>query len=166
MLTISSWFFAVSSFWFMLFSSVAAAEDVETAILGPWVLDQWTITNADGSVTYPYGPNAKGMLIYTDDGKMAVQLVNPDINVATLTTIEERYFAYYGSFTVDEANRTITHELESSISPTWVGTKQVRVYSLTQDGGLELTAIVPDDDDVAAAAGAQGTNALSWVRPD
>ena len=41
-------------------------------LLGVWNLVRWEITSADGRpTTYPFGPNATGLIQYTHDGGMA-----------------------------------------------------------------------------------------------
>ena len=144
----------------------ALSEHIRSSILGPWVLSRWCVTYDDGSVKYPYGPKARGMLIYTADSHMAVQLANPDVDVDEASKVEEGYFAYFGTYAVDAEAGTITHSLQGSLSPSWVGTEQVRAYELTETNHLNLTAVVPTDDVLAASIGAKGSNHLEWIRPD
>ncbi|MEM6461328.1 MAG: lipocalin-like domain-containing protein [Pseudomonadota bacterium] len=143
----------------------AVADDVKSQILGQWELYDWTVTDETGTLSHPYGESAKGSLVYTDDGHMAVQLFNPDAPDYDSVSIETRYFAYYGTYTIDEDARTITHSITGSLLPSWIGTNQVRSYEFTNDNHLKLGAIV-DSDNAAAAAGAGGTNVLEWARPD
>jgi hypothetical protein len=49
------------------------------------------------------------------------------------------YIAYAGRFSVDEAAGTVTHHIELSLSPNWVGTDQIRVVVLSADR-LHLSA--------------------------
>lgn len=146
--------------------STAFAEDIHSAILGSWILSEWSVTGQNGSVVYPYGPNAEGMIIYTDDGHMAVQLANPDAKAEEVSRIEDRYFAYFGTYTIDEAAGTVTHTLEGSLTPSWVGTEQVRAYQLTDQKKLKLIALIPPDDALAETVGAGGENTLVWKRSE
>lgn len=65
-----------------------------------------------------------------------------------LATNEERaaawseYFAYFGTFTVDEEASTIRHHVEGSSFPNFVGTNQVRHCALGGDR-LTLSAEMP-----------------------
>ncbi|MEM1360342.1 MAG: lipocalin-like domain-containing protein [Pseudomonadota bacterium] len=146
--------------------NAASAEDIHTAILGAWVLSDWSVTGQDGSVVQPYGPNAEGMIMYTADGQMAVQMADPSATDEGTGLIEDRYFAYYGTYVIDEDAGTVTHSLEGSLTPSWIGTKQVRAYELTDQDQLKLVAIIPPDDALAEVVGAGGKNTLVWVRPD
>ena len=147
-------------------ASDPSAEDARSAFIGPWALSKWTVTGEDGSVTYPYGPNAEGLLIYTDDGQMAVQLSNPDVPIDGSGSIDQSYFAYFGTYSVDEEQGTITHNIERSLASSWVDTEQIRSYEFLPESQLNLIAVVPTDNVMAAEAGASGSNVLEWVRPD
>ena len=43
-----------------------------------------------------------------------------------------------GTYTLSETEHTVTHRVEASLFPNWVGTEQKRTYSIT-DEGLRLT---------------------------
>ena len=44
-------------------------------IVGAWKLVAWRRIAEDGTATYPLGEDASGVLIYTADAKMAVQMI-------------------------------------------------------------------------------------------
>ena len=50
----------------------------ENPFLGTWQLIAWENTEADGTVTYPYGQQPVGFLIYTHDGYMAAEIMYPN----------------------------------------------------------------------------------------
>lgn len=37
-------------------------------LVGTWQLERWSVSRADGSVTEPMGPGARGVLVFTPDG--------------------------------------------------------------------------------------------------
>jgi hypothetical protein len=43
------------------------------------------------------------------------------------------YIAYFGRYTVDASRQTVTHHVEGSLSPDYVGTDQARPYILRGD---------------------------------
>ena len=49
------------------------------------------------------------------------------------------YIGYAGRFSVDEAAGTVTHHIDLSLSPSWVGTDQIRFVALSTDR-LHLSA--------------------------
>ncbi len=47
------------------------------------------------------------------------------------------YLAYAGSYTLD--GMTVTHHVEMSLFPNWIGTDQVRAIAILENGDLELS---------------------------
>lgn len=156
-------------------SAVAEGErgtGVAEAILGPWKLVEWVVTDPSGKKSYPYGKSPEGLLIYTDDGQMSVQLMNPDTHIPepdsnhqsdSLEGVVARFFAYYGTYSIDEKSKTITHSISGSLAPSWIGSDQVRGYELIGDNRLQLAAELSTDD-ILGSAGAGGSNVLFWDR--
>src|SRR5262245_60426517 len=79
----------------------------------------------DGKPRADRGANAKGMIYYDSSGAMSVQ-VAPDYErpkaAAEPTPAEAKaalagYIAYFGSYTVDERARTVTHHRQGSVQP-------------------------------------------------
>ena len=113
-------------------------------LIGTWELVSAHEILTDGSKR-PYpdtGPHGKGFLMYTADGHMCAQLMNPDRpkwRDAGHPTIEEKasafdgFAAYCGKYEIDEASKVIYHLPETAWSPAFVGTRQVRPYSLQGD---------------------------------
>jgi Lipocalin-like domain len=88
-----------------------------------------------------YGSSPVGYIAYGADGRMSVQIAKmPRPKFAsgqdTSPTPEEAreaylgYSAYFGTYTVDEAARVVTHHVEASLRPSYVGTDQRRPATL------------------------------------
>ena len=103
-----------------------------------------------GEVIYPYGKNIFGRLIYTREGFMSVLLMNPDRprfgsddpmagTPDEIETAFRGFDAYCGTYTIDEERATVTHHIQASKFPNWIGTDQVRSFEL-RDGRLILKA--------------------------
>jgi len=59
------------------------------------------------------GPQPKGMLLYTRDGHMSVQLMYPaSANTLSNEYVLNGYEASFGSYDVDEATHTVTHHVQ------------------------------------------------------
>jgi Lipocalin-like domain len=67
-----------------------------------------------------------------------------------------RYLGYYGPFVVDEAKAFVTHIVDGSSNPSWVGSRQVRYYDLSADNS-QLTLSLRD-------ASGRTTQSLVWKR--
>ncbi len=79
-----------------------------------------------------------------------------------LATVKEKeaayegYLAYYGTYEVDEREGTVSHHVEGSLFPNWVGTLLKRSFKISGDQ-LTLDAIVQ-------GAGESLTSRLIWER--
>jgi hypothetical protein len=107
-----------------------------------------------GEVGYPWGTKPVGRLVYDDAGRVFAQLMNPGrrpvggmanrgaaaaIGASSADDMREMltgFNAYFGTFDVDESDRTVIHHLESALIPSWVGTDQRRKYEFS--GGNQL----------------------------
>jgi hypothetical protein len=137
-------------------------------IRGGWELVSYaTQDDRGGPVTFPLGPDAVGLIMYTQDGYMSAQLMRPDRpdydqpDTAGGTDAQHAaaaagYLAYSGPYVVDEATGIVHHEVVVSLLPNWLGTVQLRHSSLTSDR-LTLTAETPLD-------GRTIRSTLEWVR--
>ncbi len=124
-------------------------------ILGGWRLVSYEVRAIDATVIdYPFGEDADGFLVYTDDGYMSAQLMrrhralyDHPWGVGGMTehsaAAARGYLAYSGSFDVDEDRGTVRHHVSVSLYPNWVGGDQVR-YADLADGHLVLVAGVDD----------------------
>jgi hypothetical protein len=106
-------------------------------------------TKVTGEVQYPWGTKPVGRLAYDEAGHVFAQLMNPGRRpvggmadrgaaAAIATASADDMFemltgfnAYFGTFDVDEAARTVIHHIESALIPNWVGTDQRRKYEFS-----------------------------------
>jgi Lipocalin-like domain len=89
----------------------------------------------------------KGMLIYTGDGHMSVQLMYPE-SANTLSTeyVLNGYEASFGSYEVDEIAYTVTHHVQGSVTrDLLVGRDLPRKFEFTADGHLIIRSTRPDE---------------------
>jgi hypothetical protein len=113
----------------------------KSAFVGAWRLISETERGANGVIVYPRGENPPGLLIYQADGIMAVQLMRRERSgdIRDLDTALDQYLGYYGRYSVDEEKQTVTHHLEGSSYPGWVGIDLVRWF-VFEGNRLTLTA--------------------------
>lgn len=107
----------------------------------------WRLVSIAGDRLRPYrGQRPQGMLVYDATGHMAVQ-ITPDRPRAAyagrLPTSSEAmdallgYTAYFGTYEVNEHERTVTHHREGNINPGKVDSV-VRRYEFLADDGIVL----------------------------
>ena len=114
------------------------AASLKDQIVGTWNFVVAEVTAPDGKKSFPFGETPKGILIFTPDGRFAQIHVAGDVpRIASnnrLTGTPEEYAAImrrslsvFGSYTVDEANKTVTYHIVSSSFPNWEGEAQTRI---------------------------------------
>ncbi|HLZ22883.1 MAG TPA: lipocalin-like domain-containing protein [Ktedonobacterales bacterium] len=105
---------------------------------GTWRLVSFESRAEDGTVSYPFGPDARGYIIYGADGYMAVvlqpaerrQFAKNDYQGGTLeerAAAGEHFISYAGRFEVVPGD-TVVHHVEVSFFPNWIGTAQQRLF--------------------------------------
>jgi hypothetical protein len=115
--------------------------------IGTWKLASFEQHAASGGISYPLGANPVGRLAYDPSGRMSVQIMRPNRPGfhGSSGSPEEKiaafdgYLAYYGTYTVNPADRTVVHHLEASVNPDWVGIDLTRSYEFS-DSQLTLVA--------------------------
>ena len=122
-------------------------------LLGSWHPVSWDWHTAEGPVSSPLGDDPVGLLMYDASGAVSAQLMRRNQPLFRdedwrHAADEEKaaawsgYFAYFGTYTIDEEAGTITHHIEGSWFPNLVGTDQVRLYELAGNR-LSLHANTP-----------------------
>ena len=129
-------------------SAAAAAQPAKSLkeqIVGTWNFVVAEVAAPDGKKSFPFGETPKGILIFTADGRFAQIHVAGDVpkigsnNRMTGTpeeyaAIMKRSLSVFGTWTVDEAAKTVTYTIVSSSFPNWEGEAQTRnIDKLTDD---------------------------------
>ena len=88
-----------------------------------------------------------GMLIYTRDGHMSVQLMYPSsANAVSNEYVLNGYEASFGSYDVNEATHALTHHIQgSNTRDLLVGKGLRRVYQFSADGNLIIKSARSDE---------------------
>ena len=143
------------------------SREVIPKLVGSWKLISFHRKDSSGQTAYPFGKDARGRLIYEPDGRMAVQLMNPNrpgftsddplvTSEAEVRSAFDGYTAYYGTYSVNPDEQTIVHHIEAALLPNWVGTDQPRHFEFD---GKYLTLQGP-----LLLGGVQGVVSLVWER--
>jgi hypothetical protein len=141
---------AMSSMVLMLQMTVALSAQTAPAGDAPRFFGTWRLVS----------DTTTGIMIYDSLGNMAAQVMpnrarrkyaaaepTPDEAKDAITG----YLAYFGTYSVDEQARTITHHRKGSINPGQVGDAVVRTYVFESNDRLILTP-------------AGSTNKIVWER--
>jgi hypothetical protein len=132
------------------------------AFVGAWRLLSFETSTSSGEVSYPLGRDAVGLLLYGQEGCMAVSVMRGDranfksADIWGAASPEEKlaafdsYSSYCGRYKVKHDK--IIHHVELSLFPNWSGVGQERYFEFAGDrltlrtpptmvGGVEQTAI-------------------------
>ncbi|MGA2850205.1 MAG: lipocalin-like domain-containing protein [Terracidiphilus sp.] len=114
-------------------------------LIGAWHLVRIDATGTDGKSADVAQP--KGILIYTRDGHISVQLMYPKpANVPSNEFVQDGYEASFGDFDIDEVKHLLTHHVRGSITRDLLVGKDVLLgYTITGDGHLIVRPARPDE---------------------
>ena len=136
----------------VLWRSASTAQPATDQFKGTWTLVSIRYVNPDGSAIEPFGPQAKGMLVF-DGTHFATQVMAANLPKFTSNNrmvgtpreyeaISHGVVAYFGTYTVNDADKSINLRVESSSFPNQNGTQQKRpITAITDD---VLTYNVPN----------------------
>lgn len=137
---------------------------------GSWLLEDFIIRYADGRPpSHPFGADARGLLMYTPDGRMSAILARegrPHLDASRLETsakapAEEKaaafdsYLSYGGRWFTE--GEEVVHSVEYALTPNLVGRENRRRASL--DGDRIVLSY-----DVPARSGVTRHYSLTWRR--
>ena len=153
----------------LLFLAVAlpagdAAGQTAKELVGAWTLVSVTVEQG-GKKVEPFGPNPNGSLMLDGNGHFSIVVVRPGVpkfasNNRVAGTVEENKaayagsLAYFGTYSIGEADRMISMQIEGSTFPNWNGTEQKRLFTLAGD---QLTLTNP-------TGSVGGTTQIVWRR--
>ena len=152
-----------------IFTAVAlSGADAQTTngIVGFYALVSIDNIRPDGRVVPQYGPNPKGALSLDSSGRYILMVRRSDLekfassNIREATALENRMavrgsLAHTGTYTVDQAEKSITLRVEASTFPNLDGTEITRPFTRTQN---ELTYVM------SAPSVGTGSARLVWRR--
>jgi Lipocalin-like domain len=147
-------------------------------LIGVWELESLQDQRPGGEVLDWMGKNPSGMLVYSPDGRMTIQIMRdprpvagvpmwssdghnllPSASASEIRDAYTGYYAYFGTWDLDERAHTVTHHVRASLRSAEVGSDYVRPYELSA-GQLRLRY------PVSAPDGERRTRVLVWRRAE
>jgi hypothetical protein len=117
--------------------------------VGAWRLLSLEARTSTGDISYPFGKDAAGYLLYSREGYMSVSVMQVRrANFASPDALQapageklaafDTYSSYSGRYEV--RGRKVIHHVEISSLPNWTGKEQERFFAFSGDR-LTLTAL-------------------------
>jgi Lipocalin-like domain len=125
--------------------SLAQQKPLKWQLVGTWTLVSSDQVRADGTRLNQFGTNPKGITVFNADGRFFLMIARADNSKIASREPDKRSsegvgnlitesIAYYGTYTVNEAEQVIILHLEASTFPNQIGTDQKRtITSLMAD---------------------------------
>jgi lipocalin-like protein len=120
-----------------------ASAQTDKNLVGAWTIVSITVEQGDKK-DEPYGTNPKGTQVFDANGRFAIVVTRADLpkvasnNRATATAEESQQIVhgsigYFGTYTTNDADKSMTLQIEGATFPNWVGTSQKRTYTISGD---------------------------------
>ena len=151
---------------FALLPSSVAAQSIKDQIVGAWTFVSALDVHPDGRKDDRWGSNPKGVFIFDKTGRYAQFITRSDLpkvaggrpdkgtadeNKAILSGL----VASFGTYTVNEADKTVITKVEGGSYPNLIGVEQKRV----------ITSLTADELKYSNPATSTGTRAeATWKR--
>ena len=121
--------------------AVGQEDRLKHDLVGPWKFISSTSQRDDGGAAW--GPNLKGLLIFTDNGLFSVQIMRTDrpkyksgtrlrASLIENQATTHGTLSYFGTYTVSETDHTVTFHIDSSSYPNLHNTDQKRQLNFRQ----------------------------------
>jgi len=146
---------------------------IKERLLGTWMLVSIEAVRQDRGRSPLFGADPKGIAVFDRNGHYIISVMRSDrpafaANDRMQGTAEENKatsqgtITYFGTYSVNETDRTMVIDIDASSFPNWNGTAQERLVTITEDvaaiGDRRLKLTVPP-----ASTGGAAIEAL-WRR--
>jgi len=144
----------------------AASAQISKDIVGTWTLISNSSVTADGKRTHTFGPDPIGTLMFDGNGRFAVITMRSDLpkfagkgfrdgTPDEYKAVGQGMLVTFGKYSVSEADKMITTDIEGSSFPNLAGAHQKRV----------IVSVTPEQLHYRNPTGAGGTTVeLIWKR--
>ena len=121
-------------------TSIAQTKISKKQLVGTWAYTSVVVERQDGSKIEPWGAKPVGSLIFTPNGRYALQIIRADIpkfasrdrlkgTPEENQAVAQGVLSHFGTYTVNEADGTYALNVEASSFSSDNGTKQVRTVT-------------------------------------
>ena len=140
--------------------AIGHSQVIKDRLVGTWTYESVVVERTDGTRVAPFGPDPKGFITLSADGRYSLQLIRPDIpKIASKdrlsgTAEENRAVAQgvvsqFGTYSVNEAEGTLTLHVETSSFPNENGTDHERIITSFSANKLQWTNPTPTTPGIA-----------------
>ena len=133
----------------LLFAAPASAQALKDQVVGAWTLTS-IAEEFSGVKKDTWGPGVKGALILDRSGRYSYQITadgRPKASGDPSRGPVGRTIGYFGTYTISDADKSVTFMIERATFPNWDGTEQKRIITLSGDTmSFRAAAPIPSAD--------------------
>lgn len=131
--------------------AIGQQKSLQDQVVGTWSYVSVDVVQPDGKWVPLFGPHPHGLAVFDRSGHYILMTARDGQQRFASTNrmegsadenkaVVQGTIAHFGTYTVNEADRSITFHIETSTFPNWNGTEQKRPISVTGD---ELKWVTP-----------------------
>ena len=131
-------------------AAIAQQKTIKDQIVGTWTLVSALDVHPDGKKVDRWGPNPKGVFMFDSHGHFTQFITRSDLPKFAAGTVDKGtaeenkavlagFVASFGTYTVDEANKTIVTHVDGSVFPNVVGRDLKRIITTLTADELKYT---------------------------
>jgi Lipocalin-like domain len=150
-------------------AAMAQSKTLKEQIVGDWTLVSWVQIRADGSKNFRFGTNPKGINTFSLAGRFSLVILQADLPKLSSNdpmkpspdeaeAIVRGSIAYYGTYSVDEATKTIDMHLDGTTLVNQLGIPQKRNIDFISADELRYS------NPTAVGGGGAGKIEVTWKR--
>jgi hypothetical protein len=132
---------------FLPSNAIAQQKPLKEQIVGTWTLASWEQTYPDGRKDQAFGTPPKGVNMFGADGRFTLIFLRPDLpKVASNDRVKQTpqesqaislgSIAYYGTYTVNEQEKSLDLKLDGTTFTNQLGMPQKRMVTLINNDEL------------------------------
>jgi len=141
-------------------NAIGQSEISRDRLLGTWAYDSVVVERTDGTRVAPFGADPKGFITLSADGRYSLQLIRPDIpkiaskdrlsgTAEEYRAVAQGFVSQFGTYSVNEAQGTLTLHVETSSFPNENGTDHERIITSFSANKLQWTNPTPTTPGIA-----------------
>ena len=123
---------------------LAQQKSLKEQLVGTWTLVSVVEVHQDGRRENPWGPAVKGAVSFDGNGKVLLMIIGADLSAPSGKPQESSRMvvAYFGTYSVDEAAKTVTYTAERATTPNFDGLARKASVRLNGDELMQTSASI------------------------
>ncbi len=125
-------------------NALGQQKSLKEQLVGTWTLASVTDVYQDGRKENSWGPAVRGAVNFDGNGHFMLMIIGADLPAPSANPQESKraVVAYFGTYSVDEAAKTVTYTGERATAPSFDGLARKASVTLNGDELVQVSAPV------------------------